>query len=130
MPLGSGSRLSQKVAVGLLAGILVLALPLRLAEAGSPNYDNFARCVAAKKATMYGAFWCENCKKQKELFGSSFAYINYQECAIVGAPREQTPQCKQMLILKYPTWVFSDNGRLEGLQPLETLSARTGCKLP
>ena len=31
----------------------------------SGKYDQFAQCVAAKGFTMYGAYWCPHCKKEK-----------------------------------------------------------------
>ena len=49
------------------------------------RYDNFARCLAEKKAVMYGLYWCEHCAEQKELFGASFQYVPYVECGIKGA---------------------------------------------
>lgn len=126
----SRTRLFTRFGTAILMGVLALAVPVGTADAGANNYDGFARCLSEKKAVMYGAFWCENCKKQKDLFGGSFAYIPYQECAVLGSPRQQTEQCKYMQIRKYPTWVFGDNERREGLQSLQSLSEKTGCKLP
>ncbi len=126
----SGTRLFKRIAVALAMGILALAMPIRMANAAAPNLDNFAHCLSQKKATMYGAFYCQHCAKQKELFGKSFAYVTYQECAIMGAPGQQTDQCKYMQIRKYPTWIFADNERREGEQSLESLAEKTGCKLP
>ncbi len=90
----------------------------------------FAKCTAQKGAKMYGAFWCPHCKDQKESFGKSFQFVNYVECAELGAPKVQLPVCKQANILHYPTWEFSDKSRLEGPQTMQTLSEKTGCPLP
>ncbi len=128
--LDSGTRLIRKFGTSILLGILALALPLSTAEASGKNYDTFAKCLSDKKALMYGAFWCENCAKQKDLFGSSFKNVTYRECAVMGAPRQQTDECKYLQIRKYPTWIFSDNERRQGVQSLESLADKTGCKLP
>jgi hypothetical protein len=126
----SSTRLQQTISAFVLFGIFVFAPQPALNAAGPAKYDSFAKCLSEKKAVMYGAFWCENCKKQKDLFGESVQYIPYQECAVFGSPRQQTEQCKNLQIRKYPTWIFSDNERREGLQTLESLRDKTGCKLP
>src|SRR6202049_1187518 len=47
--------------------------------------DAFAKCLTAKQAKMYGAFWCPHCEEQKEKFGPSFQYAPYIECGIKGS---------------------------------------------
>jgi len=49
--------------------------------------DAFAQCVASKQARMYGLYWCPHCADQKEMFGASFRYIPYQECAVKNSPQ-------------------------------------------
>lgn len=120
----------RRLGLAILIGMLALFFPAGKSATRANKYDAFARCLAEKKAVMYGAFWCENCQKQKDLFGSAFQHASYQECAVMGAPRQQTEQCKYLQIRKYPTWIFSDNERREGLQTLESLRDKTGCKLP
>jgi hypothetical protein len=98
--------------------------------ADRPNLDKFAKCLSEKKATMYGAFWCQHCKEQKELFGSSFLYVPYVECAVPGKPPStQTPACVASQVKKYPTWVFGDGQRKVGVVKLDDLSSATGCPL-
>jgi glutaredoxin len=91
--------------------------------------DAFAKCLTEKKATMYGVSWCPHCADQKELFGTSFQYVSYVDCAVPGTHTE-TEQCKALGIKHTPTWIFSDGSRLEGTIPLDKLSQQTGCKLP
>ena len=91
--------------------------------------DDFAQCLKAKGARMYGAWWCPHCAEQKEMFGFAFQYVNYTECS----PKDQKTMndvCKQAGIKGYPTWQFTDGSRTEGPQPLSVLSEKTGCKLP
>ena len=42
---------------------------------------NVAKALKEAGARLYGAFWCENCNKQKELLGKeAMEYIYYIEC--------------------------------------------------
>ncbi len=91
--------------------------------------DDFAKCVTAKGAKMYGAWWCPHCADQKELFGFAFQYINYVECSSPGQ-RTINDTCKQAGVKNFPTWQFADGTRKEGSEPLSLLSHETGCKLP
>jgi hypothetical protein len=88
-----------------------------------PTIDAFAQCLAAKDATMYGAYWCAHCKNQKQLFGDSFKYVNYVECT------EETGKCLAVGVNAYPTWIFSDGQKHEGEMSFEELSAASGCPL-
>ena len=92
--------------------------------------DKLAKCMTQKDATMYGLFWCSHCKDQKDMFGDSFQYVKYVECATKENPRAITPECKAQDIKHTPTWIFKDGSRLEGAQPLATLAEKTGCKAP
>jgi len=91
--------------------------------------DAFAKCLTAKQAKMYGAFWCPHCEEQKEKFGSSFQYAPYIECGIKGSKAIE-PVCTQAGIKRFPTWVFADGSRVEGENELEFLGEQTGCSLP
>jgi flagellar basal body-associated protein FliL len=91
--------------------------------------DGFAKCLNAKGARMYGAWWCPHCADQKEAFGYAFQYVNYTECSPEGQ-RTETEQCKQAGIKHFPSWRFADGSNTEGVLPLSQLSQKTGCKLP
>ena len=91
------------------------------------NYDKFAQCLSEKGAVEYGAYWCGHCKEQKEMFGSSFKFINYIECDPNGeAARPEL--CAAAEITGYPTWIINGK-RLEGVQKFETLAEATNCTL-
>ncbi|MGA8428703.1 MAG: hypothetical protein WB729_02700 [Candidatus Sulfotelmatobacter sp.] len=96
----------------------------------SHRYDAFAKCVASKQARMYGLYWCPHCADQKEMFGASFRYIPYQECAIKGSPHELTPECKAVGVKLFPSWQFGNNPPKEGVLSLQELGDKTGCSLP
>ncbi len=91
--------------------------------------DSFAKCLTAKRARMYGLYWCPHCEDQKEMFGFAFQYVNYVECGVKGV-RVETEECKQAGVKNFPTWQFSDGARIEGAQPLALLGQKTGCSLP
>jgi hypothetical protein len=88
------------------------------------KYDNFAKCLTSKGAIMYGAVWCENCKIQKDLFGSSFQYIKYVECP------ENAKLCLDKGIEGYPTWIFTNGREIKGRDTLEDIAKVSGCELP
>jgi hypothetical protein len=79
---------------------------------------------------MYGVFWCDHCREQKEKFGDAFQYVHYVECVTKDAPRVLIPECKAQGITHTPTWIFGDGARMEGSQPLATLAQKAGCKAP
>ena len=79
--------------------------------------------------TFYGAYWCPHCQNNKDMFGSSFKYVKYVECAVEGNPQLQTPECEKAGISGYPTWQV--NGQAyAGEQTLEGLAKLSGCQLP
>jgi hypothetical protein len=90
------------------------------------RHDQFAKCVASKNAKMYGLYWCPHCLEQKEMFGKSFQYVPYVECAIRGS-REMAPECKAAGVKLFPSWQFGNNPPKEGVLSLEELGDKTGC---
>jgi len=110
--------------VAAFAAVIFLGLRKR-----GRRLDTFAKCLAAKQAKMYGAYWCPHCTEQKEIFESSFQFLPYVECGVPGS-RDQAPACKDAGIKHFPTWQFANGERVEGTQPLPALAAKTGCDLP
>jgi|SRR3989344_1363034 len=110
--------------------IIVIAILIYIPVNNSKKpgkYDDFAKCLTEKGAKEYGAFWCPNCARQKELFGKSFKYVDYVECDARGN-NPQPELCKEKKIKGYPTWEY--NGTfIEGTQSLEELSSMTGCTI-
>ena len=122
-------RLNPFIRAAVLGALCFSALSFSGAD--KAKLDEFARCITDKKAVMYGAFYCEHCKEQKDLFGDSAQYLPYVECVEKGT-RKVTDQCKALGIRRTPTWIFEQGGeRLEGkVLSLQELSQKTGCKLP
>jgi hypothetical protein len=115
----------------ILGGIVVLFVLAYAAGWYHTNhrYDGFAKCLASKQAKMYGLYWCPHCIEQKEMFGKSFQYVPYVECAIKGS-RDLTPACSAAGLKLFPSWQFGANPPREGVFPLQELSDKTGCSLP
>ena len=113
------------------AGILMLVVCAYsvLRYHNNHKYDSFATCLAARDAKMYGLYWCPHCIEQKEMFGDSFRYVPYVECAVKGS-RELAPECKIAGAKLFPSWQFGADPPKEGVLSLEALSDKTGCSLP
>ena len=89
--------------------------------------ETLAQCLADRGATLYSAHWCGYCRRQAELFGpAAFARVPHVECE-PSSTRGQVDECLNMRIESYPTWVFANGSRNEGLMSLEELAAATGC---
>lgn len=89
-----------------------------------PELNAFAQCLKSKDWTMYGAYWCPHCQREKANFGSAFQYVNYVECT------QATELCNEKKIEGYPTWIGPDGKHYEGEQGLAKLSELSGCALP
>lgn len=76
-------------------------------------------------AVMYGAFWCNFCQQQKELFGQqAAASLTYVECDPAGE-NPQPDLCRAKGITGYPAWEI-DGEFYSGLLPLERLADLSG----
>lgn len=85
--------------------------------------DDFAKCLTQKGMKMYGSESCSYCRQQKEIFGDSFAFINYFSCPT-------NPQvCTDKGIQGYPTWEDGSERLYRGTQSLSNLSQISGCLL-
>jgi hypothetical protein len=102
----------------IISAVVVIGAVYGLISALSPGrYDEFAKCLTAKGAIIYGAEWCHYTSAQKAMFGKSFRYINYKLY-------DARPDIKVT-----PTWEI--NGQLyERVQSFEKLASLTGCGLP
>ena len=110
----------------LLAVLIVGGLLLFFFMPG--KYDGLAKCMTEKGVKVYGAYWCPNCQKQEELFGKSYDYINYVECAVEGSG-EQNELCRKAGIEAYPTWELPNGQRIIGVRTPEELAEITDCPL-
>lgn len=100
----------------IVCGIIFILFISGCVQAPSTAAD-VAKCLAASGAKLYGAPSCPDCDDQKAHFGGDFKYITYIECDGVGSE-----ECKKEGITEYPTWVFKDGQKLEGIQYLDALA--------
>lgn len=125
----------KKIFFGILALVLIAACSsrneIRNSDPGAAlaNLDDFAKCLTQNNLIFYGAFWCQHCQNQKQMFGSSAQYINYIECSTPDGSG-QTQACTDAGIKAYPTWEFKDGSRAEGEMTMAQLSQKSGCSLP
>jgi hypothetical protein len=118
-----------KILLIVAAFVVVACLALWSRQRTAHKYDNFAKCLTAKQAKMYGLYWCVHCADQKELFSTAFQYVTYVECGIKGSSTEEA-SCAAKNIKNFPTWEFADGDRRTGVQSMDFLSEKTGCTLP
>ena len=116
--------------IGVVVLVILVAIGLYLmnppsSKIASGNYDDFAKCLTQNKAKMYGASWCPHCQAQKKMFGSSFQYVDYVECA---EGNGQAKACSDAGITGYPTWDFNGK-RKSGELTVADLSDNSGCSL-
>ena len=119
----------RKIFFAVIIAVLTLVSGLTGVAEDPNKMDSFAQCLAKQKVTMYGSFLCPHCDDQKKLLGASFKYVPYVECSTPGT-RQMTFACRMAEIHFTPTWIFSDGERQTGLQSLQQLSTKTGCRLP
>ncbi|MEO0949580.1 MAG: vitamin K epoxide reductase family protein, partial [Cyanobacteria bacterium J06641_5] len=88
-----------------------------------------ARHLTAIGAKKFGAFWCNHCHAQQDLFGrAAFGEIDYVECD-PGGTNPQTSLCQSVGVQSYPTWDI--NGQLySGAQELTRLADISGYQGP
>lgn len=116
--------------LGIAILLIIAGIYLLVAISTSPSpLDAFARCLKAKGAEFYGAYWCPHCQTQKALFGSAQKFLPYVECSTPDG-NGQLQICKDKKVVEYPTWIFADGSQKVGEMSLNELSKKTGCLLP
>lgn len=120
---------NQKIIIALSVLVVVGVVGFfayRSSNAEPGQYDDFASCLTESNVKMYGAYWCPHCQNQKEMFGKSWKYVEYVECALPNQ-QGQSIVCQQAGIESYPTWEFGDGSRQSGELTFEELSQQSGC---
>lgn len=108
----------------IFGGVFLLAILIYLffKPDSIEQYDEFAQCLTEKKVVMYGTGWCSYCQKQKDLFGSSFKYVDFRDCD------KNKQECQSAEVTGYPTWKINGEN-YPGLQQLGRLAQISGCEL-
>ncbi|MBI2548221.1 hypothetical protein HYW21_02625 [Candidatus Woesearchaeota archaeon] len=106
------TKRKQKIMIIVVVAIIALVAAVVYSMLSPGKYDEFAKCLAEKGAIMYGEDWCPYTRAQKDMFGKSFKYVNYE--------------VKTGLRVR-PTWVI--NGEVyETVQSFDRLAELTGCR--
>lgn len=97
---------------------------------GEPSDDlvAFAKLLTQAGTVLYGANWSADSSQQRRLFQDGARYLPYVN--VTNANRTPNQLATQHQITTYPTWIFSDGSRLEGIQNLATLAQRSGLTIP
>jgi glutaredoxin len=78
-------------------------VPKRVSRKSSAQAVELANVLKEKGVTMYGAYWCPHCSRQKELFGAeAWSVMNYVECSPKGYDFQGQKMCKG--VEGYPTF--------------------------
>jgi uncharacterized membrane protein len=90
--------------------------------------DSFAKCLTEAGVTMYGTDDCTWCSRQKELFGESFALLDYINC------QQHELKCEEKKLEGMPSWIqqATDGSELKrhaGVLTLRELEQFSGCQL-
>ncbi|MFO8041291.1 MAG: vitamin K epoxide reductase family protein [Sodalinema sp.] len=96
-----------------------------ISTTSTPDSIALAQHLRERGIKMYGAFWCDFCQRQKELFGREAAEeLDYVECDENGV-NPNPAACQAAGIQSYPSWEI--DGELQrGLIPLNELADLSG----
>jgi hypothetical protein len=108
----------------IIVGAVAAIYQFNSSNQAKPELNAFAQCVTAKGWTMYGAYWCGHCQKEKANYGSAFQYINYVECT------KEVQLCTEKKVEGYPTWLGPNDARETGEVGLKKMAELSGCELP
>ena len=120
----------QKIIISVLAIIFLIVIfyftteyisaTTGYAVKGELTPEQLAKCLTENGVRMYGSMYCPHCAEQKELFGESFALINYTECA----NPDNANACSNLQGV--PAWIIKGN-IYYGKQELLKLRKLSGC---
>jgi len=101
--------------------VLALALGFTLMAAGCQPAVA-VDLPLSKETKYYGASWCHYCAEQNRILGDQKEKITYIESSLGATSSSgQTPEAIAAGIRAYPTWVFVDGFRHEGVLELQEL---------
>ena len=105
---------------------MVLYTPPSIKGASTPEQLALAEHLKNKGAKFYGAYWCQYCFKQRQMFGAGGSRVlPYIECAPDGFDSASgTCRSKSKDVTGYPTWEIGGKfyGGMRTLRDLQALS--------
>ncbi len=115
--------LSRLATVGTLAIISAIGIDCigLVKPAVGQTAASLAYHLKQTGAKMYSAYWCPVCRRQAQLFGDAFSQVPSIECFPAGRDRGFNPQCQNVGIEGFPTWVIG--GRTySGMMSIEKIA--------
>lgn len=107
-------------AIGLI--VIFSALTVYSYTQKPGQYDEFAKCLTATGAVVYGNDFCSYTNKQLNFFGKSDKYLNYVKCI------NNEALCDEKGVEVTPTWEI-DGKMYSQVQTFESLSRLSGCEV-
>ncbi len=95
---------------------------------GTVDLAALAQALSDSGARFFGAGWCPFCTEQKELFEDGGKLLPFEE--VTNPNRTLNDLGMEFEVTTFPTWLFEDGTRLEGLQSLQLLAAAAGVEMP
>lgn len=117
----------QMIFTGVIVTILVSVVGMGVYSASQGIGTSRGSAIALAQhltqieAKMYGAYWCDHCRQQKQLFGkAAVEQLPYVECDPAGE-NSQPNQCLAAEITSYPTWIIHQS-KYEGVRSLQDIA--------
>lgn len=110
------------IIIGLMLAITIFGYSFYIRGQAPGKYDDFAKCLTEKGATIYGNDFCQYTNQQLNSFGNSKKYLEYVKCI------DNERLCNDKRVEITPTWEIN-NETYSGIQIFETLSQLTGCEI-
>ena len=105
---------------------MVLYTPPSIKGVSTPEQLALAEHLKSKGAKFYGAYWCQYCYRQRQMFGAGGSRaLPYIECAPDGYDSASgTCRAKSKDVTGYPTWEIGGKfyGGMRTLRDLQALS--------
>ncbi|WP_442485021.1 peptidylprolyl isomerase [Aeoliella sp. SH292] len=95
---------------------------------GTIDLVALAQALNDAGAKFFGAAWCPFCTAQKEMFEDGGQLLPFVE--VTSPDRTLTALGETLGIDTFPTWIFANGTRLEGIQSLQVLAAAAGVLIP
>ena len=103
----------------IIIAVVVIAI-YALTRSNANTDAELAKCIGSK-STLYIQTGCSACKKQENLFGTTYQYLNNTIDCLV-----KTQECVNKGITATPTWIINGEKSV-GVRTIEKLKELTGC---
>lgn len=120
-----GWMINHAIVLFALVGVVYAQQSGLLTPPEDPRLAALATHLKQRDAKFYGANWCANCAKQKDLFGRAAEKLPYVECSPNGPQGAMAFACASAGVTAYPTWVIRGRPYPSILEP-EELARRSG----